>query len=320
MAANWASDWASLDTGTGRRPVLRFERRLAHPPEKVWRAITEPEELAHWFPARVDAELKPGAAMRFTFTDHDLDDTEGEILEFDPPRLFAFRWDRDVLRFELVADGSGCRLLFTHTLGEGGFWGGKRSAPRNAAGWDVCLAMLAARLDGRPPRPDETDWFARDAHYVEAFGLAEGEVRAEGDGFVLRFERDLVTPLDEVWANLTGRADLMVGAAPPAECANAYVPVGPLTAVEPPRALAYTWLHDGAPAGQVRWELSPQPVGCWLVLTQTVPARLADRRATALAAWHTHLELLAEALHKEPRPWPDARMDELARRYADRLG
>jgi hypothetical protein len=70
----------------------------------------------------------------------------------------------------------------------------------------------------------------------------------------------------------------------------------------------------------VRWELSPQPVGCWLVLTQTVPARLADRRATALAAWHTHLELLAEALHKEPRPWPDARMDELARRYADRLG
>jgi hypothetical protein len=56
------------------------------------------------------------------------------------------------------------------------------------------------------------------------------------------------------------------------------------------------------------------------VLTQTVPARLADQRATTLAAWHTHLELLAEALHKQPRRWPHARMDELVRRYADRLG
>ena len=32
---------ATLDTVDGR-PVLRMERRLAHPPEKVWRAIHEP--------------------------------------------------------------------------------------------------------------------------------------------------------------------------------------------------------------------------------------------------------------------------------------
>ena len=32
---------ATLETANDR-PVLRFERRLAHSPEKVWKAITDP--------------------------------------------------------------------------------------------------------------------------------------------------------------------------------------------------------------------------------------------------------------------------------------
>ncbi|PZG03110.1 SRPBCC domain-containing protein, partial [Nonomuraea aridisoli] len=35
------------------RTTLRLQRRLPHPPEKVWRAITEPEHLAAWFPTTV---------------------------------------------------------------------------------------------------------------------------------------------------------------------------------------------------------------------------------------------------------------------------
>ncbi|MGW4592021.1 hypothetical protein [Amycolatopsis thermoflava] len=33
--------------------ALVFERHLKHPPEKVWRALTEPGELATWFPVHV---------------------------------------------------------------------------------------------------------------------------------------------------------------------------------------------------------------------------------------------------------------------------
>jgi uncharacterized protein YndB with AHSA1/START domain len=85
---------ATLQTIDGR-PVLRFERKLAHSPAKVWKAITDPAEMAHWFPAAVDTELKPGATMRFTFPDAaPLEATgEGEILEFDPPKVYAFRWN-----------------------------------------------------------------------------------------------------------------------------------------------------------------------------------------------------------------------------------
>ncbi|MFJ8818393.1 SRPBCC domain-containing protein [Amycolatopsis thermoflava] len=33
--------------------ALVFERHLKHPPEKVWQALTEPGELATWFPVHV---------------------------------------------------------------------------------------------------------------------------------------------------------------------------------------------------------------------------------------------------------------------------
>ncbi len=38
---------------------VRFSRRLPHPPEKVWRALTEAEHLAAWFPTTVEGELRP---------------------------------------------------------------------------------------------------------------------------------------------------------------------------------------------------------------------------------------------------------------------
>ena|SRR5438045_907159 len=47
-------DEAELGTLTrqGDRWMLTFTRRLAHPREKVWRAVTEPEHLAAWYPSR----------------------------------------------------------------------------------------------------------------------------------------------------------------------------------------------------------------------------------------------------------------------------
>jgi uncharacterized protein YndB with AHSA1/START domain len=37
----------------GSRWRLLFVRHLAHPPEKVWRAISEPDHLAVWFPSTI---------------------------------------------------------------------------------------------------------------------------------------------------------------------------------------------------------------------------------------------------------------------------
>jgi uncharacterized protein YndB with AHSA1/START domain len=130
------------------QPALRFERRLAHPIDVVWRAITEPDELAHWFPSTLRvAELRAGAELRFEFEHMPLDAPStmaGRVTEFDPPRLFGFFWGEDHLRFELEPlDGEeACLLRLTVLLDA------RDKAARDAAGCHVCLDRLELLLDG----------------------------------------------------------------------------------------------------------------------------------------------------------------------------
>lgn len=136
------------------RPALRFERRLTHPVEAVWSAITESAELAHWFPCKVEADLRVGGQMTFEFEQIALEDRptdddggytmRGEVTELDPPRVFAFMWGNDRLRFELIpaAGGTETDLRFTVLLD------GSEKAARDGAGWTVCLDRLESRLTG----------------------------------------------------------------------------------------------------------------------------------------------------------------------------
>jgi uncharacterized protein YndB with AHSA1/START domain len=145
--------------------TLRFVRYLAHPPERVWRAVTDPAELKEWFPAGVEADMQVGGKISFSFAD------AGEVLELDEPRVFAFTWGADELRFELDPLDDGCLLAFTQTLGD------REMAAKAAAGWDICLDALAQLLAGTPvgaPPPEPTpDWLPRYALYVED-GLPAG--------------------------------------------------------------------------------------------------------------------------------------------------
>ena len=46
-------------------PALRLERRLNHSIERVWRAVTEPQELARWFVVdEVPWTPQPGRGVR----------------------------------------------------------------------------------------------------------------------------------------------------------------------------------------------------------------------------------------------------------------
>lgn len=132
------------------RSVLRFERRLEHSPERVWRALTEPAELVHWFPAAMDVDGSTGH-IRFTFPDRGIESPGGAMIDSDPPRLLAFSWGDSLLRFELLPEQRGCLLVFTHTFGD------RADAPKFAAGWHVCLEALDAVVGGAPqPAPEST--------------------------------------------------------------------------------------------------------------------------------------------------------------------
>jgi uncharacterized protein YndB with AHSA1/START domain len=148
------------------RPALRFERRLAHPIEPVWRALTEPDELAHWFPSAVSGELQPGATLTFTFAQHEAPTMHGDVTELEPPRVLAFYWGDDHLRFELDPLEDGCRLRFTCLLDA------REKAARDAAGWHVCLDRLERVVAGERSADDEA-WRERHADY-ERRGLPTG--------------------------------------------------------------------------------------------------------------------------------------------------
>jgi len=146
----------------GEVVVLRFERHVAHPPEKVWRALTESEHLRHWFPADVVGERVAGAELRFVFwpetveqagveieaTGVSLDDPQlpGRMITWDPPRMLELTWDTEHLRFELEPVDAGTVLRVTIRASEPG----PRGYESTAAGYHTCLDALADHLDGTP--------------------------------------------------------------------------------------------------------------------------------------------------------------------------
>jgi uncharacterized protein YndB with AHSA1/START domain len=105
----------------GTDATLTFTRRLAHPPETVWKAITEPEELSKWYMSQVSIEGRVGGKVDYSSeTGH----VTGNILTWDPPLVFEHEWvierpgspkgDYGVIRWELVRDGDGTLLTLTH--------------------------------------------------------------------------------------------------------------------------------------------------------------------------------------------------------------
>ncbi|MBM7788160.1 SRPBCC family protein [Tenggerimyces flavus] len=264
----------------GDNEVLVLERSFDHPPAKVWRALTEPEQLAQWFPASMTVELAVGAKITFSFGPED-DPQDGEVTACDPPRTFAYSWGSEHLRWELEPDGDGCKLTLTQTFQD------RPAAASYAAGWHGCFVYLALVVDGQQPfgadgdaSLDHTmtpDLKSSHEEWIVKLGLDAGTV----DGEEARYERQLVQgPLD-VWEVLSGGTVVSVGGAVPAGFLPAGVQVGPILVAEPPDVLA---------TAEVRWTMREGNGGARLVVTH------AGGDDKALAQWRAHLEALAARL------------------------
>jgi uncharacterized protein YndB with AHSA1/START domain len=150
---------------------LRFTRQLAHSPDKVWRAITEPVHLEAWFPNRIVGEWSVGAPLRFEYRGGEFPSFDGEVLAYEYPSLLEFRWGTDTIRFEIRPHASGCTLTLVDTFDELG------KAARDGAGWHECLDNLEHHLDGTtPPWAPGERWAAVHPGYVEKFGPAASTV------------------------------------------------------------------------------------------------------------------------------------------------
>lgn len=184
---------ATGDLGTieqaGNRHVLRYERQLDHPVEKVWSALTEPAELRNWLAAAEELELTEGGAiaLRWLNVPDDIGEWEdkgvdipedhdpsapirGTITELDPPRLIEYETDQmGLMRWDLSGEGDGCTLTFTNTIEL------PEEAPpeQTLAGWHIHLDHLEVVLAG-----GEIDWSNWTEKYMEQW---EG-IRARYEG------------------------------------------------------------------------------------------------------------------------------------------
>ena len=125
---------------------LRYKRRIAATPERVWAAITIPERIADWFAtADVQIELRLGVAYRLRFGDEG-PYAEGEITAFDPPWLLEHTWPDPPnppgrIRYELEADGEACILRLTS-------FGVPAAYIGSLAGWHIFLDAVEPSLAG----------------------------------------------------------------------------------------------------------------------------------------------------------------------------
>ncbi|MEV6835670.1 SRPBCC family protein [Streptomyces sp. NPDC051133] len=142
MSVDLTGTYLTLDDG---RPAVRFSRTYDHPVDRVWRFVTDPGELARWFPSRAEMELRPGGTVRFS-GDPNMPESTGRVLAVDPPRHLSFAWGGDELHFDLEpVDERRTRFTLTDVLGAAD------TAARNGAGWEVCLAALDAMARNEAP-------------------------------------------------------------------------------------------------------------------------------------------------------------------------
>jgi uncharacterized protein YndB with AHSA1/START domain len=128
---------------------LRFSRRLGHPIERVWEALTSARELSGWW-GDADVDLVEGGefVMRWRNTDEEGNSPvmHARITCLEPRRVLETTGDlHGVLRWELSPDGSGGTLLsFSSTLELP-----DEHVASALAGWHWHLDALARVLEGR---------------------------------------------------------------------------------------------------------------------------------------------------------------------------
>ena len=143
-------------TAPSQSESIGFEFDLHHSPEKVWRALTEPELLAQWLLPALDLELEPGAA--FTFKTQPYPGWDGTVncrfLEIEAQKKLSYTWVvgfglDTVVTFTLTPTASGTRL----SLVQSGFKPDQKQSFGGARyGWTMMGGKLVDLLETLSPQ------------------------------------------------------------------------------------------------------------------------------------------------------------------------
>jgi len=134
--------------------TVTVEREFAHPPEKLWRALTQPHLIEEWL---MKTDFAPVVGHRFNLRGDWGGVLDCEVLEIEPNRTLSYSWDfahddpafdlKSVVTFTLRPTGTGTHLR----MEQSGFRPEQKQASGGArVGWPQFLAKLEQVLE----RPD----------------------------------------------------------------------------------------------------------------------------------------------------------------------
>jgi uncharacterized protein YndB with AHSA1/START domain len=140
---------------TPDQDAIELDIEIAAPPDRVFKAITDPTQLLKWWGqagmyhcTNWTADLRPGGQWRcegVSDKDGSAFNVNGEYLEVDPPRTLSHTWipsygsdSKTVVRWELTPSGKGTHLRLNHS----GFAGAPESAKGHYDGWIRVLGWM----------------------------------------------------------------------------------------------------------------------------------------------------------------------------------
>lgn len=97
---------------------IKLERFYHHPPERLWRALTEPEWMGRWM---MDSDFKPEVGHEFAFRTNPAPLMGfdgllyGTVLEVDPPKRLVYSFKGGAMKHDTT-------VIWTLTERDGGTW------------------------------------------------------------------------------------------------------------------------------------------------------------------------------------------------------
>jgi len=119
------------------------EREISYPPEKIWRALTQPHLIEEWL---MKNDFKPAVDHRFNFS-ADWGSVDCQVLAVEPNKTLSYTWGAyglaSVVTWTLTPTSTGTHLR----MEQSGFGPDQQQAYHGAkAGWPRFFASLEALL------------------------------------------------------------------------------------------------------------------------------------------------------------------------------
>jgi uncharacterized protein YndB with AHSA1/START domain len=129
------------------------------PPQRVWRALTDPAELSAWFKVTIEGTIAAGTVAQMTSTHAGYEGQRFKVwfIELTPPRRMVWQWHpgevdpsfdytseaRTTVTFELEPSGSGTRVILSETgFDEISLARRAKVFSDNSQGWSEVLTWL----------------------------------------------------------------------------------------------------------------------------------------------------------------------------------